>query len=415
LVETSFVNDLHPVLILAGTPRVVQSIARCLNQHGIAVDVGYSNSFSSTGFTSRSVRNICHLPEFSQTEGFRKALLDLVNRHHYDMLVPTTDEALLAIAPVYREIREMLYPGCPPPQIVNSVLDKQLTLQAAVECGIVVPSEYRLRNLDDLERERDSLRFPLIAKPASKATGLKFALRYFRNFDQLREVYLAHGSPWDKYLLQEYCSGFGIGVEILMWGGRVHAVFQHRRLRELRSTGGASVLAEAQAPEPALVEISVKLLRRLQWQGVAMVEFRYDPTTGRATLMEVNGRYWGSLPLSVNAGVEFPYYEWQLAHGCQEPGPIASYGAGFRTLWRTGDLMRFVALMSDWKRSQLPLRELCREGFGLALRFCSLTPDAIWSWGDPKPALQEFYAQFVTRVLRPVVRFLLAPIQRHAP
>lgn len=118
-----FVNDLHPVLILAGTPRGVQSIARCLNRHRIAVDVGHSKSFTAAGFTSRSIRNICHLPEFSQTEGFRKAPLDLFNKHHYDMLVPTTDEALLAIAPFYREIRERLYLGSPPPQIVNSVLE----------------------------------------------------------------------------------------------------------------------------------------------------------------------------------------------------------------------------------------------------------------------------------------------------
>ena len=377
--------------------------------------MGHSNRFTSAGYTSRSVRIVWHLPAFSQTESFREALLGLVNKHHYEMLVPTTDEALLAIGPIYRELRERLYPGCPPPEIVNSVLDKRLTLQAAVECGIVVPGEYRLRNLDDLERERDSLRFPLFAKPASKATELKFALRYCRNVDQLRQAYLDDASLGDKYLLQEYCPGFGVGVEVLMWGGRVHAVFQHRRIKELRTTGGASVLAEAQAPEPALVESSVKLLRRLQWQGVAMVEFRYDPATGRATLMEVNGRYWGSLPLPVNAGVEFPYYEWQLAHGCQEPGPIGSYGAGFRTLWRTGDLMRIVPLVSRWKRGQLPLRALCREGFDLALRFCSLTPDAIWSWRDPKPALQEFYVQFVTRVLRPVARFVLGRNQTASP
>ena len=38
-----------------------------------------------------------------------------------------------------------------------------------------------------------------------------------------------------------------------------------------------------------------------------MVEFRVDSATGEVVLMEVNGRFWGSLPLPVHAGVNFPY------------------------------------------------------------------------------------------------------------
>jgi protein-tyrosine-phosphatase len=37
-----------------------------------------------------------------------------------------------------------------------------------------------------------------------------------------------------------------------------------------------------------------------------MVEFRVDPETGRFWLMEINGRFWGSLPLAIFAGVDFP-------------------------------------------------------------------------------------------------------------
>ena len=40
--------------------------------------------------------------------------------------------------------------------------------------------------------------------------------------------------------------------------------------------------------------------------GVAMVEYRYDPASRRYVFMEINGRFWGSLQLAIDAGVDFP-------------------------------------------------------------------------------------------------------------
>ena len=39
---------------------------------------------------------------------------------------------------------------------------------------------------------------------------------------------------------------------------------------------------------------------------VAMVEYKLDAATGTAYLMEINGRFWGSLQLAIDAGVDFP-------------------------------------------------------------------------------------------------------------
>ena len=397
---------MRPVLVLAGTARVVVSIARCLHRHGLEVDVAQAAASRDT-ITSRAIRNVHRLPDFGSAEEFRGALQVLVERRGYDTLIPTTDESLIAIAPCYDSLCKSLYPGSPAPVIVNSVLDKRLTLKAAREIGLDVPNEYQFRNLAELEGSSETLRFPLLAKPASKVEEINFALHYYYSFSELREAFLNDPSFGCKYLLQEYCGGFGVGVELLIWDGKVHAVFQHKRLKELPSTGGVSVMAEAQSPDPQLVDPSAQLLRRLAWQGVAMVEFRYDPATRRAALMEVNGRYWGSLPLSVNAGVEFPYYEWQLAHGI-EPAPIAPYAHGFRTLWRVGDLMRFSSLVSRWRNGQETFRVLGREALRLVGDFCSATPDALWQWSDRAPGAAEFRDRILKRVFRPgaVAKFI---------
>ena len=74
-------------------------------------------------------------------------------------------------------------------------------------------------------------------------------------------------------------------------------------------------MAISEETDPVLAEASYKLLRALEWEGVAMVEFRRNPVDGKAALMEINGRYWGTTSLPLQAGVEFPVYEWRLAHG----------------------------------------------------------------------------------------------------
>jgi protein-tyrosine-phosphatase len=57
---------------------------------------------------------------------------------------------------------------------------------------------------------------------------------------------------------------------------------------------------------PELLDASVRLLKALDYTGVAMVEFKVDPKTGHWALIEVNGRFWGSLPLALAAGADFP-------------------------------------------------------------------------------------------------------------
>jgi predicted ATP-grasp superfamily ATP-dependent carboligase len=88
----------------------------------------------------------------------------------------------------------------------------------------------------------------------------------------------------------------------------------HQRIREFPASGGASVCAQA-FYDPELLQYGKVLLDELQWNGVAMVEFKKDLKTGDYVLMEINPKFWGSLDLSLAAGVNFPYFLIQRALG----------------------------------------------------------------------------------------------------
>jgi protein-tyrosine-phosphatase len=119
----------------------------------------------------------------------------------------------------------------------------------------------------------------------------------------------------------------------------VRYAFQHRRLHEVPLTGGGSSLRVSEAVRPALRAASEQLMRALGWHGVAMVEFKYAPATGEFRLMEINGRFWGSLPLAVAAGADFPV----MLHELMTTGHVGEYPPA-----REGVVCRQLSRDLDW-------------------------------------------------------------------
>jgi predicted ATP-grasp superfamily ATP-dependent carboligase len=121
----------------------------------------------------------------------------------------------------------------------------------------------------------------------------------------------------------------------------VRACFVHRRLRDYPVRGGPSTLRES-VRHPQIEELGIRLLRSLQWYGVAMVEFKVDPRDNQPKLMELNPRFWGSLALAIHAGVDFPYLLYKMAMG-EEFDPVLDYEVGVRCRWLLpGDILHFL-------------------------------------------------------------------------
>jgi len=76
-----------------------------------------------------------------------------------------------------------------------------------------------------------------------------------------------------------------------------------------------------------------------------MLEYKQDHRTGTPFLMEVNARFWGSLQLAIDAGVDFPYLVYQLARG--ERPVAAPYRAGVKSRWLLGDLDHLLMRLFD--------------------------------------------------------------------
>jgi predicted ATP-grasp superfamily ATP-dependent carboligase len=188
--------------------------------------------------------------------------------------------------------------------------------------------------------------------------------------------------------MQERIVGPGVGVFVLMWDGQPVATFMHRRIREKPPSGGVSVYAESIAPDPALVDRAVRLLRSFDWRGVAMVELKVDARTGTPYLMEINGRFWGSLQLAIDAGVDFPALLVDRALGGNTRGPD-TWQIGVRGRWWWGDVDYMVTRL---RRSDAALAlpsDAPKRARALLDFMTTFAPDQVFRLTDPMPFVRE--------------------------
>lgn len=368
------------VLVLDGTTRTIVTIGRSLHRHGIPA---ISAQLGRRGLSrhSNAVRADVALP--AGAAAFGDALKALLVRYDIDTVMPNTDKAVMALLPHYDEITRVARITCPEPSVVARVLDKRETLAAAKACGVPIPVTYSAANsraLDDIE---GALRFPMIAKPAIVGETLPWRVAHFNDAREL-EDFLADWSHLGPFLLQEYVPGDGVGVSVIVEDGRPLTVFAHRRLHEYPPSGGYGTFYESETPNPELVRAATSLLERLRWRGAAMVEFRHHVHTGRYALMEVNGRSWGSLPLAVSAGVDFPYLQWQLAHGLPVDVP-KNYRSGLRMRNTAAEIQRFADLATSASERRLCGYRWVDPYIQIANSFRPGVRSALFSISDPLP------------------------------
>jgi predicted ATP-grasp superfamily ATP-dependent carboligase len=209
--------------------------------------------------------------------------------------------------------------------------DKQRTMAFAQSVGVPTPRTYA----SPIEVSA----FPVVVKSAT-GTG---TVRYVNSRAQLESMDLTGA------VLQEYIPGPGFGFYGLFNRGELRAFFMHRRIREFPVTGGASTAASAYYDEQ-LRDLGTRLMTRLKWHGVAMVEVKRDTRDGEYKLMEINPKFWGSLELSIAAGVNFPYLACRLAAE-GDVKPVFDYDRNVKFRWPfPNDLMHVIARPASAKQ-----------------------------------------------------------------
>ena len=371
------------------------SIIRSLGRGGWRVIAG-DVTHDSLGFRSRHVseRLVYPSPVHAPT-AFVQVLLDAAARRRIDLVIPVTDASMLPLSGERDRLPGTCRVAMPDPEALRMVTDKRCTLDFAAKRGIPVPRGRVVDSAAAARRAADEFGWPVVLKP--------IASRLYRDRTSVEafEVSYASGpedvdARWRSFdgrvdvLAQEYCAGVGYGVGLLMHEGRPLAAFQHERVHEVPLTGGPSSLRRSVRLDPVLYDYSVRLMGGLRWTGLAMVEFKVGPAGPR--LMEVNGRVWGSLPLAVMSGVDFPRRLAELyLYGPPANGaPQLTYRPDVRARNLPLDLKWIASALG--RRRDCPLIKTPGRVSGLAGLFGLLDPRCrldLMALDDPGPAVAE--------------------------
>jgi len=406
--------------MIAGQPRRVLvtdagrgsalAIIRSLGRRGWHV-VAADASPASPGFHSRYAAGRVHYPSPTKdTAATVDRLHAAALAHRIDLIIPVTDEVIVPLSAARDRFAGVSALAIPDAAALAVVGDKAATLDLATRLGVPVPRSCLVTTAAEaLERSAD-FRFPIVLKPVTSRVSTDsgtidaFSVSYADGPARLGET-MAGLEGRSAALLQEYCPGEGYGVELLLADGHVVEAFQHHRLREVPFTGGASAYRESVPLDPVLLDHSIRLLAELHWTGLAMVEFKIGPDGPR--LMEINGRIWGSLPLAVHCGVDFPAGLAELTLDGPSPGAFEP-SSGYRpTSYPAGVQMHNLDLEIIWILSVLrgkrrhPFLPIPPRSAALAAALGLLRPGSsfdVQSWTDPRPGLAD-----IARITRKLV------------
>ena len=378
------------ILVLDGWSRAAVETVQSLGKRGLEVHV--AARADCPALHSRWAARTLAQPATPSSQRFTDWLRALP--HDYSLIVPSTGYSLhhLASLPESDALRALAV--LPPPEALHVALDKARTLDTAARLGIGAPSSSLRTRRDGAEDGA----MPCVLKPVHSvlegAYDLTEAFPTLVHDTRQRKEALERLLQHCPVLEQELVPGVGIGIECLYARGKLLWHFAHQRLHEGTGSGlgsGSFYRQSIEAP-PALLRAAKALLDDLGWHGVAMVEFKYDPATGRSWLMEINPRLWGSVALAIDAGVDFPYGLFCVATDA-DPGPQPAYRRPYYT--------RLVPADLDWLA-----RRIRKPGAPRAAELSSflrvLAGRESWdhfAWTDPGP-LVKISAEFVRQKIR---------------
>jgi predicted ATP-grasp superfamily ATP-dependent carboligase len=400
------VTTLPGALLIGMENAIALTVVRELGGHGVPLH-GVARDATSVATASRHCDGWTQRP----TGPIAEWLPDLIARTRVKAVFAISESDLIQLATLPPMIGDC-HILVPRPEPLGRVLDKLQTIHAAQSVGISVPQTWQPCIGEDFAARAAQMHYPLVAKWANPpeimgildTAGLEWIKTdYVRTPDQLLAL-LARYAPIGRFpLIQQYCRGVGLGQMLYMQDGRATLRFQHRRLHEWPPEGGVSTLCRAEPGDAhgAQMALSENLLRAIDWEGQAMVEYRYEAASDRYWLMEVNGRFWGSLPLARHCGADFAWEAYRRkVLGQTEPAPPPR--DDLRARYMVPETKRLARILIAPGRIGDPFfrRRPVVDLFGYLLAF--FDPRAryyVFSASDPRPWLRDI-VQMVRKAAR---------------
>jgi len=301
---------MYKVLLLSqdNDNRSFLSVTRSLGKHNIIIHTASYNKYSST-VCSRYIKKRYFLSEYSaHPEQCKNEIIELLKLENYTLVLPCDDLSAIPLQHHQNELEKHSIIYTLNSKAYDTVKNKHETTLLASSLEINVPKSILLEKQVHIKNIIDQFSYPIVLKPLSSfdeksSERHNVIIIHDENTLKTELKLMLYNSPVQ---IQSYFDGTGMAVSLLSNNGETLIASQHKRVHE-PFTGGGSSYRTSLPINDELLNAAKKMIKALKYTGVAMFEFKYNLSTKKWALLEINGRFWGSLPLAISAGIDYPY------------------------------------------------------------------------------------------------------------
>lgn len=378
------------ILILGSNNNAALSIAQDLGDVYEIYAFGFQEDFNKVEY-SKHLKAFKNVSKRDSIKTLTDSILDYVNTKNIEVIIPTNDRFtfLMSLSDVRENISNIII-STPEYDMLIKGMDKFESTQLVGQFGLKIPKTYTLNSFDAAE-------YPVYMK--SRLSWMikddKFesgSVKKIKSHNEFLEI--KNELKNDEIYIQEEVSGVGWGLEILAKNGELLNYFAHERIRESNPKGGYSSVAMSIYPNLYYVERVKEILKELNWTGVAMFEFKGDYKEKNAYFIEMNCRFWGSLPVALHSGNRFPHLLLKVLKN--EPVEQINYKEHVLAQWYQADIIHFFKILTLKNRSQYNFPSVFSTFKGV---FFSKMKNYNKYNGDWKPEVYELTKGFIQKVI----------------
>ncbi len=381
-----FESPVPAVVLFPVSHAVAFSVIRALRDQSIPI-LAVDFKEQAAGLYSRNVTSLL-LPNFYRSETEFVAGMMAIGRcfRERPVLFFVDDDDLILSLKTQEDFERYYRLPLSPWPIVESVMNKGRLYRICQERGYPIPDTWFASSLDDVDRQKNNLKFPCIIKPTystrfRQAFGVK--ARRFDDFPALRKFARRVIEAGIEFVIQEFIAGAADSLYTYAAysndEGRVIGGFTGRKLHQFPPDFGTCRLAES-VNDPELERAGRELIGILRYRGISLIEYKRDPV-GRFRLIEINPRP-GDWPesLAQECGANIVWMAYRAATD-RPVDPAIGRGVGVKWANLAED---FYYCVRGYRLLGYPTAH--RGFFGWLKDIRGLHAEAFFSWRDPVPA-----------------------------
>lgn len=247
------------------------------------------------------------IESYLDSELWIETIQSIVKKHNIDLIVAGESKTIEFLMLHQKRLSSFVQlPALPSKQSFDIANNKTHLMEFALENSVSHPKTFKYKKGADLTG-LSNLKYPVLLKPSMGVGGK--GIEKFTDEETLKN-HLQCSDFDEDVQCQEYIVGRDICISVICKDGDIKVYTIQQSLIDAPALYAASLSQEFLYNENVLKEAS-KLMKSLNWQGVAHIDMRLNELTGQVYILEINPRFWGSLMSSLSAGVNFTWFYCQ--------------------------------------------------------------------------------------------------------